>query len=90
MSTRSNLKQKAFFVNEVTVRRAQRALGAATDAEAVRLSGNASRRIGFDLLLRGARSVDSGSELVGALLADPLDLPRVTRAARPTPRSRPP
>lgn len=40
----------------------------------------ALRRIGFDLVLCGARSADSASELVGALLADLLDLPLVTRA----------
>lgn len=34
----SHLKRKAFFVDEVAVRRAKRALGVATDAEAVRLS----------------------------------------------------
>ncbi len=38
MAALSNLKWKAFFVGEVAVRRAKRALGAATDAEAVRLS----------------------------------------------------
>ena len=38
MPARSNLKRKTFFVDEVAVRRAKRALGAATDAEAVRLS----------------------------------------------------
>lgn len=38
MAARSNLKRKALFVDEVAVRRARRALGATTDAEAVRLS----------------------------------------------------
>jgi len=32
------LKRKAFFVDEGTLRRARKALGAATDAEVVRLS----------------------------------------------------
>jgi hypothetical protein len=32
------LKRKAFFVDEVKLRRARRALGVTTDAEAVRLS----------------------------------------------------
>ena len=36
MATRSTLKRKAFFVDEATVRRARKALGAATDAEAIR------------------------------------------------------
>ena len=36
MATRSNLKRKAFFVDEEAVRRARKALGAATDAEAIR------------------------------------------------------
>jgi hypothetical protein len=38
MATRSNLKRKAFFVDEDAVRRARKALGAATDAEAIRTS----------------------------------------------------
>ncbi len=38
MATRPNLKRKAFFVDEEAVRRARRALGAATDAEAIRTS----------------------------------------------------
>ncbi|MBI3783765.1 MAG: hypothetical protein HY270_10200 [Deltaproteobacteria bacterium] len=38
MATRSNLKRKAFFVDENVVRRARKALGAATDAEAIRAS----------------------------------------------------
>jgi len=39
-----------------------------------------SWRIGFDLLLCGARSADSGAEVVGALLADLLGVPLITRA----------
>jgi hypothetical protein len=38
MAGRSNLTRKAFFVDEETVRRARKALGAATDAEAIRAS----------------------------------------------------
>ena len=38
MARRSNLKRKAFFVDEKAVRRARKALGAATDAEAIRAS----------------------------------------------------
>ena len=34
----TNLKRKAFFVDETAVRRARRALGVSTDAEAIRLS----------------------------------------------------
>jgi len=33
-----NLKRKAFFVDERAVRRARKALGAASDAEAIRMS----------------------------------------------------
>jgi electron transfer flavoprotein beta subunit len=39
----------------------------------------AARRLGFDLLLLGARSADTGSEAVGAAAAEFLDLPLVTR-----------
>ena len=52
--------------------------GADSCAAALVLAG-AIRRTGFDLLLCGARSADTGSELVGALLAEALDLPLVTR-----------
>ncbi|HZR84595.1 MAG TPA: hypothetical protein VFD92_26110 [Candidatus Binatia bacterium] len=38
MAARSNLKRKAFFVDERALRRARKALGAASDAEAIRLS----------------------------------------------------
>ena len=38
MRAKGNLKRKAFFVNEESLRRARKALGAGTDAEAVRLS----------------------------------------------------
>ena len=38
MAARGNLKRKAFFVDEQAVRRARRVLGAASDAEAIRLS----------------------------------------------------
>jgi electron transfer flavoprotein alpha/beta subunit len=41
-----------------------------------------ARELGFDLLLCGARSADTGSELFGAIVADMLDVPLVTRAAR--------
>lgn len=39
-----------------------------------------ARRIGFDLMLCGARSGDLGSELVGAVLAERLGLPLICRA----------
>jgi electron transfer flavoprotein beta subunit len=42
--------------------------------------GKAARKMGFDLLLCGARSADTGSEVMGALLAEHLRLPLVTRA----------
>ena len=38
MAARTNLKRKAFFVDEEAVRRARKALGTATDAEAIRTS----------------------------------------------------
>ena len=38
MAARSNLKRKAFFVDEDALRRAKKALGASTDAEAIRAS----------------------------------------------------
>ena len=38
MASERNLKRKAFFVDEGALRRARKALGVATDAEAVRLS----------------------------------------------------
>lgn len=38
MARSATLKRKAFFVDEAAVRRARRALGAKTDAEAVRMS----------------------------------------------------
>ncbi len=38
MGTRSSLKRRAFFIDEQALRRARKALGAATDAEAVRMS----------------------------------------------------
>jgi electron transfer flavoprotein beta subunit len=39
----------------------------------------AARRLGFDLLLLGARSADTATEAVGAAVAEILDLPLVTR-----------
>jgi hypothetical protein len=38
MAARPKLKRKAFFVDEQAVRRAKKALGASSDAEAIRLS----------------------------------------------------
>lgn len=38
MAERSNLKRRAFFVDERALRKARKVLGVATDAEAVRLS----------------------------------------------------
>jgi hypothetical protein len=38
MASERTLKRKAFFVDEGALRRAKKALGVATDAEAVRLS----------------------------------------------------
>ena len=38
MAARARLKRKAFFVDEGTLRRARKALGAPTDAETIRAS----------------------------------------------------
>ena len=38
MAARTTLKRKAFFVDEEAVRRARKALGTASDAEAIRTS----------------------------------------------------
>jgi len=38
MSTKARLKRKSFFVDEVALRRARRALRAKSDAEVIRLS----------------------------------------------------
>lgn len=38
MATQAKLKRKSFFVDELALRRARRALGAKTDAEVIRLS----------------------------------------------------
>jgi hypothetical protein len=38
MPVRPRLKRKSFFVDEQAVRRARRALGASSDAEAIRMS----------------------------------------------------
>lgn len=38
MASERSLKRKAFFVDEAALRRAKKALGVATDAEAVRLA----------------------------------------------------
>ncbi len=38
MSTKARLKRKSFFVDELALRRARRALGAKSDAEVIRLS----------------------------------------------------
>lgn len=38
MSSAPDLKRKAFFVDERAVRKARKALGAASDAEAIRMS----------------------------------------------------
>ncbi|MFI5340804.1 MAG: hypothetical protein ACHQ7N_13315 [Candidatus Methylomirabilales bacterium] len=38
MATKAKLKRKSFFVDELALQRARRALGAKTDAEVIRLS----------------------------------------------------
>jgi electron transfer flavoprotein beta subunit len=52
--------------------------GADSFAVATVLAG-AARRLSFDLLLLGARSADTGTEAVGAAIAELLGLPLVTR-----------
>jgi electron transfer flavoprotein beta subunit len=52
--------------------------GADSFAVATILAG-AAGRLGFDLLLLGARSADTGTEAVGAAIAELLGLPLVTR-----------
>src|SRR5262249_37803935 len=52
--------------------------GADSFAVATMLAG-AAGRLGFDLLLLGARSADTGTEAVGAAIAELLSLPLVTR-----------
>jgi electron transfer flavoprotein alpha/beta subunit len=52
--------------------------GADSFAVATVLAG-AARRLGFDLMLLGARSADTGTEAVGAAVAELLGLPLVTR-----------
>lgn len=52
--------------------------GADSFAVATMLAG-AAGRLGFDLLLLGARSADTGTEAVGAAVAELLGLPLVTR-----------
>ncbi len=38
MATKAKLKRKSFFVDELALQRARKALGAKTDAEVIRLS----------------------------------------------------
>ncbi len=38
MTTKAKLKRKSFFVDELALQRARKALGAKTDAEVIRLS----------------------------------------------------
>jgi hypothetical protein len=52
------LKRKAFFVDEVALRRARKALGVATDAEVVRLSiGRIAEMEEFWRFMRRSRRV---------------------------------
>lgn len=53
--------------------------GADSFATALVLARSA-QTIGFDLLLCGARSADTGTEVIGALMAEHLSLPLITRA----------
>jgi hypothetical protein len=63
MASHSNLKRKAFFVDEETVRRARKALGATTDAEAIRASLErvAEMEDFWRFMKRSRRSLRSGS-----------------------------
>lgn len=63
MPARSNLKRRAFFVHEETVRRARKALGVATDAEAIRTSLELVAEIEdfWRFMVRTRRSLKPGS-----------------------------
>lgn len=49
-------------------------------ASMARVLAGAAKKFGFDLLLCGARSSDTGTELVGAMLAEVLEVPLICRA----------
>lgn len=63
MAARSALKRKAFFVDESSLRRAKKALGAETDAEAIRVSLErvADMERFWRFMRRTRRSVKPGS-----------------------------
>ncbi len=63
MTARPNLKRKAFFVDEQVVQRARKALGVATDAEAIRTSLErvAEMEDFWRFMKRTRRSLQSGS-----------------------------
>ena len=63
MAARQNLKRKSFFVDEHAVQRARRALGASSDAEAIRLSVERIAEIEefWRFMQRTRRSVKPGS-----------------------------
>lgn len=67
MASRSNLKRKAFFVDEAAIRRARNALGVATDAEAIRASLEcvAEMEEFWRFMKRTRRSLKPGSIAVG-------------------------
>jgi hypothetical protein len=67
MASRLLLKRKAFFVNEATIRRAKKALGVATDAEAVRASLECVAEMDefWRFMQRTRRSLKPGSIAVG-------------------------
>lgn len=63
MAERGSLKRKAFFVDEQAVRRARKALGVDTDAEAVRLSVErmAEMEAFWKFMRRSRRRLERGS-----------------------------
>jgi hypothetical protein len=67
MASRSRSKRKAFFVNEASLRRAKKALGVATDAEAIRVSLECVAEMDefWRFMQRTRRSLKPGSIAVG-------------------------
>ena len=63
MASRSSLKRKAFFVDEAALRRARKALGVRTDAEAIRSSLEyvAEMEAFWRFMKRARRSLRPGS-----------------------------
>jgi hypothetical protein len=63
MATQAKLKRKSFFVDEVALQRAKKALGAKTDAEVIRLSADwiAEMETFWRFMTKSRRTLSSGS-----------------------------